>query len=96
MRGNTMYVMVSYDIVNNRTRMKVMKFLKDFGTRVQLSVFECELSEEQFVRMKEGVEALINRKEDRVRYYGICKACLDRVVISGFGDVKREEGFEII
>ena len=58
-----MYVMVSYDIVDDKTRTKVMNFLKDYGTRVQYSVFECELSEEKFKEMKKGVEALINKKK---------------------------------
>ena len=91
-----MYVTVSYDIVNDRTRSRVMKFLKDFGTRVQLSVFECDLNDEQIQKMKAGVEKLIDKKEDRVRYYRLCKGCIKRVAISGWGEVPGDEGFEII
>ncbi len=91
-----MYVMISYDIVNDRTRNKVMKFLKDFGNHIQYSVFECDISEEQFKRLKQGIEALINKREDRVRYYVICKACIKRVVISGWGEMEEDEGFWII
>lgn len=91
-----MYTMVSYDIVNNKTRTKVMKFLKDFGERVQLSVFECDLDDNQYARMKEGVERLINKKKDRVRYYRLCKACMDRLVISGWGEIDQDEGFTIV
>ena len=88
--------MVSYDIVNDRTRYKVMKFLKDFGTRIQYSLFECDVDEEQYKRMKQGIEELINKKEDKVRYYRICRACMKRVVISGWGEIKEDEGFEIV
>lgn len=91
-----MHVMVSYDIVEDRTRTKVMKFLKDYGHRVQLSVFECDLDDERFEKMKRGVETLINKKEDRVRYYRLCKGCLNRVLISGWGELPRDDGFEII
>lgn len=91
-----MYTMVSYDIVKDKTRTRVMKFLKDFGDRVQLSVFECDLDDEQYARMKEGVEELINQKEDRVRYYRLCKSCMSRVVISGWGEIEQDEGFTII
>jgi CRISPR-associated protein Cas2 len=91
-----MYTMVSYDIVNDKTRTRVMKFLKDFGNRVQLSVFECDLDNDQYARMKEGVEKLINKKKDRVRYYRLCKGCMDRVVISGWGEIDQDEGFTII
>jgi CRISPR-associated protein Cas2 len=91
-----MYTMVSYDIVKDKTRTRVMKFLKDFGDRVQLSVFECDLDDAQYARMKEGVEKLINQKEDRVRYYRLCKSCMSRVVISGWGEIEQDEGFTII
>jgi len=91
-----MYVMVSYDIVDDKTRTRVMNHLKNFGDRVQLSVFECDLEEERFQRMKKGVEKLIDKKEDKVRYYRICKACMKRVVVSGWGEVREDEGFEIV
>jgi CRISPR-associated protein Cas2 len=91
-----MYVMVSYDIVNDRVRTKVMKLLKNFGERVQLSVFECDLDEKMYQRMKRGVEKLIDEEEDRVRYYRLCRSCVDRVVISGWGEIRVDEGFEVI
>ena len=88
--------MVSYDIVDDKTRLKVLNFLKNFGDRVQLSVFECNLNEEQFRKMKTGIEKIIDKKQDRVRYYRICNACRKRVQISGWGEVIEDEGFEII
>ena len=57
-----MYVLISYDIVDDKRRLKVMKFLKDFGKRVQLSVFECHLTEEQLAAVRSGMRDLINRK----------------------------------
>lgn len=91
-----MYILVSYDIVKDKTRNKVSKFLEDFGVRIQKSVFECDLNELQYSKMKKGVEKLIDKKADRVRYYPLCKQCIGRVVISGWGEVKEDEGFEVI
>jgi CRISPR-associated protein Cas2 len=91
-----MYVLVSYDIVDNKVRRQVRKHLKNFGHRVQYSVFECDLDDAMYRRMKAGVEDLIQRKEDRVRYYRMCRGCLERVVISGWGEVSRDDGFEVI
>ncbi len=88
--------MVSYDIVKNKTRSRVMRFLKDFGERVQLSVFECDLDEPTYRNMKRGVEELIDRKTDRVRYYRICRECTGRVVVSGWGESPSESQFELI
>jgi len=91
-----MYILVSYDIVQDKTRNKVSKLLEDFGVRIQKSVFECDLNDLQFSKLKKGVEKLIDKKADRVRYYSLCKQCVGRVVISGWGEVKEDEGFEVI
>lgn len=34
------FIVVSYDVVDDRRRTKVMKTLKNFGAHVQYSVFE--------------------------------------------------------
>ncbi len=91
-----MHVLVSYDIVDNRRRSRTMKALKDYGHRVQLSVFECDLDIEEYRRMKMAVERLIDEKEDRIRYYRLCRGCLDRIVISGWGEVTTDDGVWII
>lgn len=91
-----MYVMVSYDIVNDRVRNRALKFMKNFGQRVQLSVFECDLDHRMYQKMKKGLEKLINEDEDRVRYYRLCRGCVDRVVILGWGEIHEDEGFEVI
>jgi len=91
-----MFVMISYDIVEDKKRLKLMKFLKDYGDRVQKSVFECNLSPETYDQVKSGVEKIINKRKDRVRYYRICKGCVDKVEISGWGEVTEEEDFLVI
>ena len=88
--------MISYDIVEDKKRLKLMKFLRDFGDRVQKSVFECNLSPETFTMVRAEVEKIINKKKDRVRYYKICKGCFDRIEISGWGEVTEEEEFTVI
>ncbi len=91
-----MFVMISYDIVDDKKRLKLMKFLKDHGDRVQKSVFECNLSPQIYEKVRSGVEEIINKKKDRVRYYKLCKGCVDRVEISGWGGVTEEEEFMVI
>ncbi len=91
-----MLIMISYDIVEDKKRLKLMKFLKDYGQRVQKSVFECNLSAKDYDRAKSGVEKIINKRKDRVRYYKLCKGCADKVEISGWGEVTEEEEFILI
>lgn len=91
-----MFVMISYDIVEDKKRLKLMKFLKNYGDRVQKSVFECNLSDRTFERVKTGVEEIIDKRKDRVRYYKLCKGCVERVEISGWGEVSEDEEFILI
>jgi CRISPR-associated protein Cas2 len=88
--------MISYDIVNDKNRLRLMKFLKDYGDRVQKSVFECNLSQKTYEIVKKGVEKIINKRKDRVRYYRICKGCVERIEISGWGEVTEDEEFVLI
>ncbi|MGH2544089.1 MAG: CRISPR-associated endonuclease Cas2, partial [Ardenticatenaceae bacterium] len=73
-----MYVVVSYDSPDDKRRTRVMKALKDFGARVQYSVFECDLSLEQFAQLRQRLRALVVPKDDDVRFYFLCESCLAR------------------
>lgn len=91
-----MFVMISYDVVDDKKRLKLMKFLKDYGDRVQKSVFECNFSQKTYERVKKGVEEIINKRKDRVRYYRICKGCIEKIEISGWGEVTEDEEFIMV
>lgn len=45
-----MFVVVSYDIKNDKRRRKVMKLMEGYGERVQYSVFECHLQPRNIVK----------------------------------------------
>jgi CRISPR-associated protein Cas2 len=70
---------VTYDISDNRRRSRLFKTLKQFGTAVQESVFECHLTTNQFIQMRQAVERVIKPQEDQVRYYDLCVYCSGRV-----------------
>ncbi len=82
-----MFYLVCFDIVDDRKRYKTVKILKDYGVRVQKSVFECRrLSEKGFLTMKSRIEEVVDEIEDSVRYYYICKECIGKFENSGFDD----------
>ena len=83
-----MFIAVSYDIPDDRRRTRVMKALKDFGAHVQYSVFECELKEDDYKRMRERLDKLIDRKQDSVRFYVLCQEDVKKRRIWG---IKRAE-----
>ena len=78
-----MFYVVSYDIPDDRRRARVHDALKDYGTRVQYSVFECELEGVQLGELHTRLRRLIDPREDNLRYYRLCKDCLAQAVVVG-------------
>lgn len=91
-----MFVVVSYDIVDDRRRNRLAKVLQDYGHRVQKSVFECELNETLFLKMRKRLESLINREEDSIRYYFLCNRCVHNIEVSGLGLVREDDELIIV
>lgn len=91
-----MFVVVSYDIVDDKVRAKTAKLINNFGERVQKSVFECRINDRLYLKMKNGIEKLINWEEDSVRYYVLCASCVKNVEISGLGFVREDEDTIIV
>jgi CRISPR-associated protein Cas2 len=73
------FVVVAYDIPDDRRRERLHKVLLSYGTPVQYSVFECLLEDKELARMKQAVRRTIKPRLDHVRYYYLCGACRGRV-----------------
>lgn len=69
-----MLVLVTYDVRTSepggegRLR-RVAKACRDFGQRVQYSVFEIEVDPAQWTALKARLERLIDLERDSLRYY---------------------------
>ncbi len=63
-----MFYLVSYDIPDDKKRTRMAKTLRDFGDRVQLSVFECILDDILLKRMMARITKIIS-EDDSVRVY---------------------------
>ena len=84
-----MYV-ISYDIVQDKTRTRIAKTLESYGKRVQYSVFECVISQKQYEQLYEKLAELMGDDTDgSIRFYHICKNCEDRIVTMGVMDDER-------
>lgn len=69
-----MLVLVTYDVSitqgNGAARLRrVAKACRDFGQRVQFSVFEIEVDPAQWTRLKARLESLIDPETDSLRFY---------------------------
>ena len=69
-----MMVVVSYDVstiekAGQRRLRRVAKICKDYGQRVQLSVFECSVDPAQWTRLRGKLIKEIAPEEDSLRFY---------------------------
>ena len=90
------FVVVVYDISNDRRRTKLHNALLDYGSPVQYSVFECLLDEKELARMKKATARVIKPRVDRVRYYYLCAGCLRQTEVTSGVEVLHEEPGAII
>ena len=87
-----MFVVVSYDSPDNRRRLKVMKTLKNFGTHVQFSVFECRLKPKELEDLRARLKKVVGR-QDSVRFYFIGEDDVSRIEVMGNGAVTADSIF---
>ena len=69
-----MFVLVTYDVKTSdkggaKRLRRVAKACKDYGQRVQYSVFECILDPAQWTYLKQRLIDLIDKKVDSLRFY---------------------------
>ncbi len=69
-----MNVLVTYDIntetkAGRRRLRHIATACKDFGQRVQYSVFECQVNEAQLEGLRHRLRKIINEDEDSLRIY---------------------------
>lgn len=74
-----MFILVAYDISEDRRLKQVAKLMEAYGKRVQRSVFECDLDAHQLQVLMHKVKHLMKPKEDKVQFYSLCEACEHRI-----------------
>jgi CRISPR-associated protein Cas2 len=90
MASENQMIVVVYDISNDRRRTRLHKKLKNYGTPVQYSVFECLLTSEEIAQMKAEVRRILKPRLDHVRYYQLCTACRRRIEVTGRHEITTE------
>lgn len=73
-----MTILITYDVdtiseTGQKRLRQVAKLCKDYGQRVQNSVFECEVTEAQFVVLKNKLSSIIDHSLDSIRFYHLGK-----------------------
>ena len=92
-----MMVLVSYDVATSddggpRRLRRVAKICKNYGQRVQYSVFECIVDPAQWTLLRKKLEDQIDPSKDSLRYYFLGANCQKRVEHTGAKPTFDQEG----
>lgn len=60
--------LVCYDICDDKRLRKVFQCVRGYGDHLQYSVFECQLTPTDLIRLRSELAALIHHKEDQVLF----------------------------
>ena len=85
------FVLIIYDIVENKRRVKLAKYLQGYGFRIQKSAFEALLKESVYKKMLSGLEQYAS-KEDSIRVYKL----IGKGQVTQFGAIQDPAQEEVI
>lgn len=85
-----MFVLVAYDVgtaeaTGRRRLSRVARACKDYGVRVQKSVFECRVREAEWLKLRARLLTEYRESEDSLRFYFIDENDLRRIEHHGAG-----------
>jgi CRISPR-associated protein Cas2 len=88
-----MFMTISYDISEDKRRTKIHKLLKSYGQWMQYSVFECDVTDAQYAKLRARLSQMIKPEEDSIRFYFLCACCQRKVERIGGEEVRDETIF---
>jgi len=90
------FYMICFDVCDPKRLRQVAREMENFGKRVQLSVFECILDDNELNNLLNRIETLINKDEDSIRCYPLCPKDIKGVMIDGRGEITSDPDFHVI
>lgn len=96
-----MMVLVTYDVntetaIGKKRLRLVAKICKNYGQRVQNSVFECLVDPAQFVLLRDGLKKTADLEKDSLRFYFLGANWKKRVEHLGAKDTYDPEGLILL
>jgi CRISPR-associated protein Cas2 len=92
-----MLMLITYDVSTTtpegrRRLRKVAQACKDYGQRVQKSVFECLVEPDQWIVLRANLLELINPDEDSLRFYPLDENVRRQIEHTGINEPVDFEG----
>ncbi len=91
-----MNLLVAYDIADPKRLQRIAKIMKDYGLRVQRSIFEVEATPALFAELRRRTETAMDPAEDGVKYFPACGPCGEVWFNLGAGGPGLDEGEWVI
>lgn len=88
-QNDKVFVLIIYDIVDNKRRVKLAKMLQGYGFRIQKSAFEAMISKKKYYELLERLPSYAS-KNDSLRVYKM----IGKGQVTSFGmpmDIKEED-----
>ncbi len=90
------FYLITYDLSNNKRRLKLSKLLESLGMRVQGSVFEGWLTGAELDQLIQKGKPLIHEGKDSLRIYPVCRSCHGKMILIGDSRAAAEPGLVIL
>lgn len=85
------YILIIYDIIDNKRRARLVKLLKGYGFRVQKSCFEAFISGRLYEELRRKLSSYAG-SEDSIRMYRI----IGKGQVTSYGQVMDREQRDVI
>ena len=79
------FLVVAYDVVSDRRRLRLSRYLATYGNRINLSVFECYVPVAEVPTFKTKAASFAHMSTDTVVFYALCLNCIASIERVGMG-----------
>ena len=90
-----MFLVVCYDIPDDKRRNRISDILEGYGERVQFSVFECDIKPEQAKKLKDKISKVLE-EVDSIRYFSLCAECVSKVEVINGPEVTKAQSYFMV
>ena len=91
----TAFYVICFDVADSKRLRSVANELENHGARVQKSVFECWLTDQELDELKRLLAEIIDFEHDHVRYYGLCPKDIRNVQCDGGVPLTRDSSYHL-
>jgi len=90
MSESNYFTVIAYDVSDNRRRRALVRVLEAFGDRVQESVFEAWLTDQERRKLEQRAYGCLKSSEDRLAIYVLPRIDREAIVSLGLGEITKD------